>query len=522
MRTGNTNLMESRLQSTQHLADGNECALPEEAAARGQTQRFGWLASTLAGLARRVFSYPAALAAGLVAVTVLSLATRFENPDLWWHLKVGQIIWNTHTIPSSDLFSFTAQGHPWTAHEWLSEVSMYGAYKLGGYTGLMIWVSVLASLIFLVVYLLCWLMTGNALVALRGGMVAWCFGTVGLSIRPLILGHLFLAAEILVLELARTRRRRWLWLLPPLFAAWVNCHPSFVFGMAVLAVYFISSLIKASAGLVVSEDSDRGWQLWLGWILVACTAALCANPIGIRLWIYPFDVLFHQRTSLESIQEWLPPDLRQGRTLAMLAVVPAVLLLSMIRKSSLSIRELLLMLMASGLALQHSRMVFLFGILISPILCRFGWGRDNKRTYPLANAVIMGGCLAAVIWFFSGPAALEKQVLQVNPVQAVKFIRASHLAGPMLNEYRFGGYLIWNLPETKVFIDGRGDVYDWNGTMGEYLRWANLREDPKLMLDRHGIKFCLLYDGSSIARAMPYLPGWKKIYSDGLAVVFSR
>ncbi len=92
----------------------------------------------------------------------------------------------------------------------------------------------------------------------------------------------------------------------------------------------------------------------------------------------------------------------------------------------------------------------------------------------------------------------------------------------MLNEYRFGGYLIWNLPETKVFIDGRADVYDWTGVMEEYLHWANLQVDPQSLLDKYHIKFCLLYENSSIAHVIPYLPGWKKIYSDGLAVVYSR
>ena len=67
-----------------------------------------------------VFSFPAVLAALLVVLTVLTVRSRFSDPDLWYHLKIGEIIWNTHSIPRVDLFSFTAYGHPWMAQEWLS------------------------------------------------------------------------------------------------------------------------------------------------------------------------------------------------------------------------------------------------------------------------------------------------------------------------------------------------------------------------------------------------------------------
>src|SRR3954470_11875263 len=98
---------------------------------------------------RAVFSFPVVLGAVLVAAIVFTVQSRFNDPDLWYHLKIGQIIWNTHSIPRVDLFSFTALGHPWVAQEWLSQVTFYGVYKLAGYTGLMLSLCVLPSLIVL-------------------------------------------------------------------------------------------------------------------------------------------------------------------------------------------------------------------------------------------------------------------------------------------------------------------------------------------------------------------------------------
>src|SRR5215813_819424 len=58
------------------------------------------------------------------------------DPDLWWHLKTGEQIVTTKTVPHTDDYSFTKQGTEWVAHEWLSEVFLYGVFKFLGLTGL--------------------------------------------------------------------------------------------------------------------------------------------------------------------------------------------------------------------------------------------------------------------------------------------------------------------------------------------------------------------------------------------------
>jgi hypothetical protein len=92
----------------------------------------------------------------------------------------------------------------------------------------------------------------------------------------------------------------------------------------------------------------------------------------------------------------------------------------------------------------------------------------------------------------------------------------------MLNEYVYGGYLIWAAPERKVFIDGRADVYEPAGILAEYGKWATLQEDPRALLDRYGIRLCLLSRQHPMSHVMPVLAGWKLVYSDELSVVFAR
>jgi hypothetical protein len=92
----------------------------------------------------------------------------------------------------------------------------------------------------------------------------------------------------------------------------------------------------------------------------------------------------------------------------------------------------------------------------------------------------------------------------------------------MLNEYVYGGYLIWAAPEHPVFVDGRADVFDWTGVLGEFGKWATLQSDPNELLDKYQVNFCLLGRDSPMARVLPLLPGWKTVYSDNLAVIVMR
>lgn len=477
-------------------------------------------------LLRWAFSFPALLSTLLAALTVLTVQSRFNDPDLWWHLKVGEIIWRTHAIPRFDPFAFTTHGHAWTAHEWLAQLTIYGAWKFGGYTGLMLWLCVVPSLLFVLLYLLCSLYSGNAKVSLIGGLTGWFFATVGLAIRPMVIGYLFLVLEMLLIHLARTRDRRWLIALPPLFAVWVNCHGSYVMGLMVWGVFWCCSFFDLSLGSLVCRRWPARDRRWLGLAGILSMAALLLNPVGVRLLQYPFNVFLHQSNGLAYVSEWQPLDLTGGRALGLFAVAGMVFLMALIRRGDFRLEELILLALGFGMAMRHARMLFVFGILAAPVLSRLlsgAWERyDPRRDHRIANSVLMLASVAIMFSVFPTRAQLQQQVAKASPVRAVDFIRRTGLRGPMLNDYGFGGYLIWALPEEKVFIDGRGDVYDWTGVFGEMARWAFIQENPSLMLNKYKINYCLLRSTAQMAQVLPLLQGWKNIYSDDLAVIFVR
>ena len=359
----------------------------------------------------------------------------------------------------------------------MSELGAYAVYRMGGYSGLMWLFALLASLLFALVFVLCRRRCESSLAAFLGAVCAWFFSTGGLTLRPHLLGYTLLATELILLDRA-LRDRRWLWLLPPLFALWVNCHGSYFFGMAVLGAYWLSSLAEGKWAMVVASAEQHNERKMLGLALLLSGLALCLNPVGIQLLLYPLNVGFQQTTNLNAVQEWLPPDLREGRTLAMIAAALCIPLIASIRRLELPLRDILVTLAGFALALQHVRMMFVFGVVASPLISMVLAplvGKDRKRDQPVANALFLCAFVVAIVWAFPAASDLERQVAKQNPSGAVDFIRRSKLSGPMLNEYVFGDYLIWALPEEKVFIDGSADVFDWTGVLQAYVDGRHFR-----------------------------------------------
>jgi hypothetical protein len=182
--------------------------------------------------------------------------------------------------------------------------------------------------------------------------------------------------------------------------------------------------------------------------------------------------------------------------------------------------------MGTWLAVDHQRLVFVFGILAAPIVSRLlaaSWNNYNAdEDRPLLNAIFLAASLLAVFWGFPSHQYLAAQVDQHSPVRAVEFMQTHHVSGPMLNEYAYGGYLIWAAPDRPVFIDGRGDIFEWVGIFREFAGWATLQSDPNQLLDKYGINFCLLSRNSPMAHVLSLLRNWKVAYSDNLAVIFTR
>lgn len=482
--------------------------------------------ATRVGALRVVFSFPVMLASLLVVLAVLTVRSRFDDPDMWWHLKTGEVIWNTHHIPTTDLFSYTASHQAFVPQEWLSQALIYGAYRFGGYSGIMLWLCFFTSAILIAGFVLCSLYSGNVKIGWAGALAIWLFATVGYAVRPQMVGYLLLIVEMLVLHLGRTRSPRWFFWLPPIFAIWINCHASFFLGFGLAGLLFLCSFFDFRMGLLEASRWERRRQLIFGLALVLSAAALFLNPTGVKLVVYPLDFMLHLPINLSAIDEWKPVAMDSVRGAGLLVVFACILLAVIIRRLPLYWHELVLLAAGTWFGVHHERMTFVFGILAAPILARLlatawdGYNAEQDRVLPNVLAIIV--FLLVAFLAFPSRQVITKQVETTNPVKAVKFMEDHHISGRMLNEYIFGGYLIWAAPDRPVFVDGRADLFEFAGVLKEYGEWATFQDDPNVLLDKYKIDYCLLERGAPIARVMQLLKGWKSIYSDDKSIIFVR
>src|SRR6202521_1444292 len=149
------------------------------------TSRFVWLL-------QRVFSFPAMLGSALVG-TVFYVARGFAiDPDVWWHVAVGEKILATHHLPTTDPYSFTVSGAPWMAYEWLGETFFAAVARLGGVPALNLLLIALSSAIVIGLYVFATLRSGNSKAAFISTVILFPIANGSFTLRPQMLGYLFL------------------------------------------------------------------------------------------------------------------------------------------------------------------------------------------------------------------------------------------------------------------------------------------------------------------------------------------
>jgi hypothetical protein len=231
----------------------------------------------------RLISFPAMLGTLLLGGIFWSLRQFIVDPDMWWHVKVGETILATHRWPTVDPYSFTVNGQPWIAYEWLGEVVLGAAARLGGLRGLDLLLIVLGFAVLVALYAVGATRSGNAKAGFAATAVLIILATPSFSLRPQMLGYLFLVLTILALERFRQGKELGLWLLPLLFLVWVNTHGSFVIGLGTIAAYYFGGLWKFQAGDIESRQWSPAERQKLSLAFLLSLIALMITPYGTRL-----------------------------------------------------------------------------------------------------------------------------------------------------------------------------------------------------------------------------------------------
>lgn len=473
---------------------------------------------------KRVFSFPALLGTFFVGAAFYFGRVFFVDPDVWWHIKTGQLILATHHWPTADAYSFTAHGQPWMAYEWGGEVLLGWISRIAGVRGLDLLLIGSEATVLIALYALGTLRSGKSKAGFLAAAILVPLAAPSFTLRPQMFGYLFLVLTLIALELFRQGKQWAAWFLPVLMLAWVNTHGSFIVGLGVIFLYWICGLMEFQKGGIEAKRWSAKERRSMALIFLLCVSVLPITPYGARLAAYPFDMAFSQPLNVASVMEWQSMAFQNAWGKLFLAVALGFFLLQIVLHFRWRIEELFLFVAGLIMACVHARFILLFVPftvpLVAVVAARWLRSYDRQKDKYVLNAVLMASVIAAMVHYFPTRRTLDEKVAEKFPVHAVEYLRQHPVPGPMLNSYGFGGYLID--AGYRTFIDGRGDLFERGGVFGDYMRLIRFEPGGLDVLRRYQIQSCLIERDEPLAAVLLASPDWRRVYADNVSALFVR
>ena len=294
-------------------------------------------------------------------------ARPLNDADFWWHLKTGEYILNTHTIPKTDFFSFTNYGRAWVAHEWLSEAIFYAVYSRFGFNVLIVVFAVLAALAFWIAFKRS---DSHPLIGGTAALIGVWSVIPGIGVRPrvftLLLSSVFLAL------LARHVRRgvgREVWWLVPLMVLWVNLHGGFLIGLVLIVITIVGVPLDAWAR---GERFKTVWPQFkiLSLVLICCSLGLLLNPHGIWIYKFPFEI-FLSPVQQQTVNDWFSPDFHKPEAVPLFLIIFLTIAALALSRKRVRISELLLFLSTLYMTLKSQRHVAILALVAVPLMASY-------------------------------------------------------------------------------------------------------------------------------------------------------
>jgi hypothetical protein len=449
----------------------------------------------------------------LFAILVLGMpllmgtaARIFNDGDTSWHIAAGQWILEHRQIPMVDPFSFTMAGKAWTAHEWLAEIMMAGAFQTAGFAGIASLVTLALTLLHLIIYRRAGPPISPAITFFSFIGLALVLAPYALA-RPHVLVWPLMALWTSILLDAADAKKSPPWWLPLLMILWVNVHGSFILGLVIYGAISLEALL--------SRDIRIG-----RWILVGLASAIATlvNANGVEALLFPFTV--GRMETLHLIQEWGPTTF--SSTPFFFSVVAGATAAAIWKRRQIPLVRLLLLLFLLIMALLHIRHQAWFAIaaaLIIPSGFR-GDARDvhEAKGWSLGRAAFIAALIPATLALLlpirpnEGPA---------YPVTLLAAVPPELRTQPVFNEYSFGGPLI--LAGIRPYIDGRADMY------GDafFLEYTRIRRGDFALFtqaaNQHGIRWTMLqHANAKLIEALDASPAWRRLATDKVGVIHVR
>ncbi len=474
------------------------------------------------------------------------------DPDFGWHLRTGlDLIQQGWRLPPTDPYSHTVPDWPWVEHAWLTDGVIGLLYRSLGTAGplgvIVLFALVTAAAFFLAV--------GQARAG-RTAKLAAVAATLWVALpflgaRTQMVSLLGLALVLRLCAQYQAGRPTSLWVIPLLFLLWANLHGAFTAGLFAIGLVLIAAgatrvLVDRWPGLTERlNEPVMAWSRLRHLALVGVLSALVTlvNPYGWRLHEELYVSLTDQ-FMIQTLHEWQPVSVATRAGTLYLAYLALLSILMVVVYRRVEPVRWLLLGVFLGLSLRHWRNVPLFLLvsvplvaelvaeLTSQVAARFVVSLQRQKYVLLAVTV---AAAAGVVML--GSAHLER-VVQCGlapetffrtteyPIEAVQWLRAhrDQVGSRLYNDYAVGGFLLWWLPEEKIFIDGRMPAFRSGDRwiLKDYVALTSWDPPALGVLNKYGVDWAIVGRGTLLQQALGSRRDWRAVYDDAKVTIYAK
>jgi hypothetical protein len=474
------------------------------------------------------------------------------DADTGWHIRNGEFILATRSVPHTDLFSYTRAGQPWYAWEWLYDAVIAAIHHVAGLNGVVLFTAAVIAATFALLFHFVLRRSDSFAAALSLTLLAAAAAQIHMLARPHILSWLFTLLWVEALYRFEEGKASVLLWLPPLMLLWVNMHGGFIMGLALLALFGCAHIWNYLASPSVG---NRKQIVQLALVFCACLAVTLLTPYGYQLHEHVYQYLSNSFL-MNTINEFMSPNFHLPgygyfESFILLSVLGTVL-----AHDRVTAADLLLILFSIHAGLYAARNIPISAIIMSmsmgPLLAGMLSPGTGQRPYPRW----LGSVLDSVRDISEGMATMEKrfrghglavfvlvastaialnggrvlsaQVTSAHfndkefPVKATEFIAGKGIHDRLFNTDVWSGYLIYKLyPTTKLYFDDRHDFYG-EAFIKEYQKATTGTWQWREPLEKYQVKWVLVASDSPLSSVLKESKDWRAEYDDGLAIVFAR
>jgi len=491
-----------------------------------------------------------------IAGIFIIVATHPIRPhDFWWHLRAGEEIFLTRSIPTIDTYSYTMAGGPYDnyAAYWLVEIAYYLVYQLGQLPVIIILHALVVTAAYALLLFLARRASGSWRIGTLAVLFAAALGIDNWNVRPQAAGYLFFALCLWAILSYREHAWPWLLAIPPLaILLWVNSHGSFVLGFILLVIWIADALWAAVWPVLHTRGREepfvrlglRQVRTPLGILAISLVTSLL-NPRGAGIFGY-VGAISANPAIRSLVTEWDPPTLNSFTGILFVGMFLLMAIVFAVSPRRPSAFAFLSYTVFGLIAFSASRSVVWFGLVLVPPLAEhltalsasFASHRElgsitvrspgaaaTSLNYMIAFFVLVG-VIASLPWFkhllpLSGRKA--GLVSLETPVAAVNVLLDRRLPRELFNEMGFGSYLIWAAPDYPVYIDTRVELYPTSQWM-EYQRLSAAESGWEGRLEARGVRTLLLNPEAqpALVQAARASRLWQVVWEDASAVLLMR